>query len=291
MLERPAIRRPDERAEQMNALETELLAGAPPARRGTTCRFQSIESGRSRAAAAELVVARQRLGRPRSAAPAARSNGRVEPGPPCRHTSEVEVGASASPAIRNHVRCRLDSIAALARAHAPSLPCGRTSLDSRSMAPPADLREWIRLLEGEGELVRVSAEVDPDLEITEIVDRTVKSGGPALLFEQPKGSRHPAADQPVRHRAADVPRVRRRAARRRRGEARGRARDAAAAGARRQGARPEEAEVDRRLAAEDGLARRLPGDRAHRRRGRTSTCCRSSAAGRATRRRSSRCPP
>ena len=59
------------------------------------------------------------------------------------------------------------------------------------MAPPSDLRDWIRLLEREGELVRVSAEVDPDLEITEIVDRTVKAGGPALLFERPKGSRHP----------------------------------------------------------------------------------------------------
>ena len=59
------------------------------------------------------------------------------------------------------------------------------------MAPPADLREWIRLLEAEGELVRVAAEVDPDLEITEIVDRTVKAGGPALLFENPKGSRLP----------------------------------------------------------------------------------------------------
>src|SRR5918995_6581855 len=59
------------------------------------------------------------------------------------------------------------------------------------MAPPADLREWIRLLEDEGELVRVSAEVDPDLEVTEIVDRTVKSGGPALLFERPKGSERP----------------------------------------------------------------------------------------------------
>src|SRR5688500_12397957 len=58
------------------------------------------------------------------------------------------------------------------------------------MAPPSDLREWIDLLEREGELVRVAAEVDPDLEITEIVDRTVKSGGPALLFENPK-SRHP----------------------------------------------------------------------------------------------------
>jgi 4-hydroxy-3-polyprenylbenzoate decarboxylase len=54
-----------------------------------------------------------------------------------------------------------------------------------------DLRDWIALLEREGELVRVSAEVDPDLEITEIADRTVKAGGPALLFERPKGSTHP----------------------------------------------------------------------------------------------------
>src|SRR5256886_2586509 len=59
------------------------------------------------------------------------------------------------------------------------------------MALARDLREWIALLEREGELVRVTAEVDPDLEITEIVDRTVKSGGPALLFERPKGAKHP----------------------------------------------------------------------------------------------------
>ena len=59
------------------------------------------------------------------------------------------------------------------------------------MAPPADLRSWIRLLEREGELVRVDAEVDPHLEVTEIVDRTVKEGGPALLFANPKGSPHP----------------------------------------------------------------------------------------------------
>src|SRR5205807_7084317 len=59
------------------------------------------------------------------------------------------------------------------------------------MAPPADLRAWIRLLEQAGELHRVSAEVDPRLEITEINDRTVKAGGPALLFENVKGSRHP----------------------------------------------------------------------------------------------------
>jgi len=59
------------------------------------------------------------------------------------------------------------------------------------MAPPADLRAWIARLEREGELVRISAEVDADLEITEINDRVVKSGGPALLFENVKGSRHP----------------------------------------------------------------------------------------------------
>src|SRR5215216_5632247 len=59
------------------------------------------------------------------------------------------------------------------------------------MAPPGDLREWIARLEREGELVRVTAEVDSDLEITEITDRTVKSGGPALLFENVKGARHP----------------------------------------------------------------------------------------------------
>ena len=58
-------------------------------------------------------------------------------------------------------------------------------------APAKDLRDWIALLEREGELVRVTAEVDPELEITEITDRVVKSGGPALLFENVKGSRLP----------------------------------------------------------------------------------------------------
>lgn len=56
-----------------------------------------------------------------------------------------------------------------------------------------DLREFIRRLEKEGELKRISAEVDPVLEITEITDRVTKAGGPALLFERPKGSRVPVA--------------------------------------------------------------------------------------------------
>jgi len=50
-----------------------------------------------------------------------------------------------------------------------------------------DLREFIRVLEEHGELKRVGAEVDAELEITEIADRVVKSGGPALLFERVKG--------------------------------------------------------------------------------------------------------
>jgi 4-hydroxy-3-polyprenylbenzoate decarboxylase len=55
----------------------------------------------------------------------------------------------------------------------------------------SDLREWIDLLRREGELHEVTAEVDPHLEITEIADRVVKQGGPALLFSRVKGSSMP----------------------------------------------------------------------------------------------------
>src|SRR5579872_2964907 len=55
----------------------------------------------------------------------------------------------------------------------------------------ADLREFIRALEKNGELKRIPFEVDPELEITEFADRAVKNGGPALLFEKPKGSNVP----------------------------------------------------------------------------------------------------
>ena len=54
-----------------------------------------------------------------------------------------------------------------------------------------DLREFISLLEKEGELKRVTAEIDPNLEITEIAYRCLRNGGPALLFENPKGSTIP----------------------------------------------------------------------------------------------------
>lgn len=51
----------------------------------------------------------------------------------------------------------------------------------------SDLRSFISFLEQQGELVRITQEVDPDLEMTEISDRTLRAKGPALLFENPKG--------------------------------------------------------------------------------------------------------
>ena len=56
-----------------------------------------------------------------------------------------------------------------------------------------DLREFLRLLEERDHLRRIAAEVDPYLEITEIADRVMKAGGPALLFEHVKGSSFPLA--------------------------------------------------------------------------------------------------
>ncbi|MDH5300795.1 MAG: 4-hydroxy-3-polyprenylbenzoate decarboxylase [Gammaproteobacteria bacterium] len=50
-----------------------------------------------------------------------------------------------------------------------------------------DLREFIANLEARGELKRVSLPVDPNLEMTEICDRTLRAKGPAVLFENPKG--------------------------------------------------------------------------------------------------------
>lgn len=53
--------------------------------------------------------------------------------------------------------------------------------------PCHDLREFIELLENKKLLKRITHAVDPHLEMTEICDRTLRAGGPALLFENPKG--------------------------------------------------------------------------------------------------------
>ena len=77
----------------------------------------------------------------------------------------------------------------------PSGPRGRRrTRAARPVRVPqavGDLQELVALYEEAGELVRVSAPVDPCLEITEIVTRVVRAGGPALLFERPTSGSMP----------------------------------------------------------------------------------------------------
>jgi 4-hydroxy-3-polyprenylbenzoate decarboxylase len=54
-----------------------------------------------------------------------------------------------------------------------------------------DLRDFLQQLEERGELRRITRDIDPHLEITEICDRTLRAGGPALLFENPRGHTMP----------------------------------------------------------------------------------------------------
>ncbi|MFZ5574625.1 MAG: 4-hydroxy-3-polyprenylbenzoate decarboxylase [Pseudomonadota bacterium] len=54
-----------------------------------------------------------------------------------------------------------------------------------------DLRDFVAQLEARGELKRIGVEIDPKLEMTEIADRVLRAGGPALLFEKPKGHTMP----------------------------------------------------------------------------------------------------
>ncbi|MET0216928.1 MAG: 4-hydroxy-3-polyprenylbenzoate decarboxylase [Burkholderiales bacterium] len=50
-----------------------------------------------------------------------------------------------------------------------------------------DLRDFIEQLEHNAELRRIGVEIDPHLEMTEVCDRVLRSAGPAILFEKPKG--------------------------------------------------------------------------------------------------------
>jgi UbiD family decarboxylase len=59
------------------------------------------------------------------------------------------------------------------------------------MGSHRDLESFVRALEAEGELVRVAAEVDPELELAEIHRRVIAAGGPALLFQRVRGSDFP----------------------------------------------------------------------------------------------------
>src|SRR5262249_27215114 len=57
--------------------------------------------------------------------------------------------------------------------------------------PFADLQQFVQFLEKTGRLKRIRAEVDPELEVTEITQRVLRENGPALLFERPRGSSVP----------------------------------------------------------------------------------------------------
>jgi 4-hydroxy-3-polyprenylbenzoate decarboxylase len=50
-----------------------------------------------------------------------------------------------------------------------------------------DLRDFVKLLRDRGQLAVIDTPLDPTLEMTEVADRVVKAGGPALLFTKPKG--------------------------------------------------------------------------------------------------------
>ena len=63
----------------------------------------------------------------------------------------------------------------------------------RSGPATRDLRGFLNLLESRGQLKRISAAVDPDLELAAIADRVLAQGGPALLFENVIGSSMPVA--------------------------------------------------------------------------------------------------
>ena len=66
-----------------------------------------------------------------------------------------------------------------------------------------DLRDFVAFLEEKGDLRRIGVPVDPELEMTEITDRVIKSGGPALLFENVIGYDMPGAHQHLWHQAAN----------------------------------------------------------------------------------------
>ena len=60
-----------------------------------------------------------------------------------------------------------------------------------------DLRDFLRQLEADGELLRVATPVDPYLEMTALCDRALRDGGPALLFERPTGDRRGPSGAPI----------------------------------------------------------------------------------------------
>src|SRR5271170_3771711 len=117
---------------------------------------------------------------PRCTAPALQDRARTRASPIAQRVSRpLVISSSYSSCARLHVRV--------------AGPVHLYSSQSHRGGEVAyrDLRDFLNTLEKKDELRRITVEVDPILEITEITDRVVKAGGPALLFENPKGSRIP----------------------------------------------------------------------------------------------------
>src|SRR5439155_6292377 len=132
--------------------------------------------------------ARSRGGRRRArSAEGARAGCRV--GPIARHAARVALSQRA--ARPGAVRRRPEILVHVG--HDGSGGAGASGAAAATAVPThhEGLREFVRLLEERGELRRIRQEVDPVLQITEISQRVMRAGGPALLFENVKGSRFP----------------------------------------------------------------------------------------------------
>ncbi len=108
----------------------------------------------------------------------------------CPLTSAVAPGAALPPPSLESPAPPPGGGAYTAAGRSPQEPARPIAEDHHSMKYN-DLRDFIAQLEQRGELKRIGIEVDPYLEVTEICDRTLRAGGPALLFERPKGSQIP----------------------------------------------------------------------------------------------------
>ena len=211
---------------------------------------------------------------------------------PRRESVAKHVAAHAGPGVRaGRRRRRATPVISRPAAGAPGAVADRAAAPDgirgdRCRTDSTDLRQFLAFLEERGELVRVREPVDPNLEITEITDRTTKGGGPALLFENVRGSRLPVAINVYGSEQRMAWALGAESHRRGGGAHRGTHQAGAADVVRRQAAHAAEAETDGRHAAAQRQERAVPGssDRS----GVARRTCRSSPAGRRTAGRSSR---
>ena len=186
-------------------------------RRGRSARARqvgAVRSARGQADAAGAVRARARAGAARAcwtpASPPMPTRPATSP-PPWRAPAPPRPRASGAARRRRAARRRARRPAADALVRGAPPHRARAVRAGGVMYP--SLRAFVETLDGAGELVRIRRECDPNLEIAEIAARTMKlpGGGPALLFENPRGSRFPLAINVFGSQAAHGDGARRRA--------------------------------------------------------------------------------